>query len=134
MEVAISRDADKRGTPVQFQEQTSVPLSAQLARHILELTVAAAFRIPSFELYARTRRNASVAFARQVAMYLAHVAYGLSLTDSGALFGRDRTTAAHACSVVEDRRDDPAFDVFLDHLEYALLRLARALHTRNSCT
>jgi chromosomal replication initiation ATPase DnaA len=60
-------------------------------------------------------------------MYLAHVACGLSLTEAGALFSRDRTTAAHACGVVEDKRDDPAFDVFLDHLENAVIRLAKAL-------
>jgi hypothetical protein len=48
----------------------------------------------------------------------------LSLTDTGRLFGRDRTTVAHACCVVEDRRDDPAFDRALDLLEWAVPSLA----------
>jgi hypothetical protein len=53
-------------------------------------------------------------------MYLAHVAGGLPLTEVGRLFARDRTTVAHACAMVEDRRDDPAFDRCLGFLELAL--------------
>ena len=30
---------------------------------------------------------------------------------------RDRTTVGHACQVVEDRRDEPAFDAFVATLE-----------------
>ena len=61
-----------------------------------------------------------MALARQVAMYLAHVGCGLSLTETGRLFERDRTTVAHACGVIEDRRDDPIFDRALDLLEWAV--------------
>ena len=32
---------------------------------------------------------------------------GMSLTEVGAMFGRDRTTVAHGCFKVEYRRDDP---------------------------
>ena len=39
-------------------------------------------------------------------MYLAHVTCGLSLTEVGEVFARDRTTVAHACGRVEDLRDD----------------------------
>ena len=53
-------------------------------------------------------------------MYLAHVACGLSFTDVGLLFSRDRTTVAHACRVVEDRRDDPVFDRALELLEWVV--------------
>src|SRR5665811_1410920 len=70
------------------------------------------------------------AFARQVAMYLAHVVCGLSLTEVGALFARDRTTVAHACEVVEDRRDDPQLDGRLDQLERAVASLMDALTWR----
>ena len=59
-------------------------------------------------------------------MYLAHVAYGFTLTEVGRLFSRDRTTAAHACRLIEDKRDDPAFDVSLDSLEIALRAWAQA--------
>lgn len=95
-------------------------------REIVEQVVALAFGVPAGELRAPTRRKAQVAFARQVAMYLAHVAYGLSLTEVGTLFGRDRTTVAHACTIVEDRRDEPDFDRSLDHLEAAIGTLAKA--------
>ena len=63
--------------------------------------------------------------ARKVAMYLAHVACRLSLTDTGKLFNRDRTTVAHACAVIEDRRDDPLFDRALDLLEWAVAALTK---------
>ena len=61
-----------------------------------------------------------MAFARQVAMYLAHVTFELNLARVGFAFGRDRSTASHACQIVEDRRDDPAFDAWLDGLEDCL--------------
>ncbi len=61
-----------------------------------------------------------MASARQLAMYLAHVVGGLSLSEVGRLFGRDRTTVAHACQVVEDRRDDLTFDRAVSLLELAL--------------
>ena len=97
-----------------------------LASQIIGQAVSTVFQVPLSELQARTRRRARIAFARQVAMYLAHVACGLTLTQVGALFGRDRTTVAYACGIVEDRRDDPIFDVFLDHLEMSIVRLASA--------
>ena len=53
-------------------------------------------------------------------MYLAHTSYGLNLSEVGRLFERDRTTVAHACGVVEDRRDDPIFDRVLDVLDWGV--------------
>lgn len=71
-----------------------------------------------------TRGRSRVAFARQVAMYLAHVAFGLTLTTVGRAFGRDRTTVSHACALVEDARDDPEIDRTLELLEAIVKRLA----------
>jgi chromosomal replication initiation ATPase DnaA len=79
--------------------------------------VAATFAVPLSELRADTRRARPIAFARQSAMYLAHIAFGLSYSDVGRLFGRDRTTAAHACKLIEERRDDPVLDLVLSALE-----------------
>jgi chromosomal replication initiation ATPase DnaA len=70
-------------------------------------------------------RNRKVAFARQVGMYLAHVACGLTLTEVGRVFGRHRATVAHACAVVEDRRDAPEFDRAIAVMEFALTANAR---------
>jgi chromosomal replication initiation ATPase DnaA len=53
-------------------------------------------------------------------MYLAHVTFGLSFSEIGHLFGRDRTTVAHACRVIEDLRDDPAMDRALTIVEATL--------------
>lgn len=77
------------------------------------------FRIHSHALRSRDRA-ASVALARQIAMYLAHVAFGLSLSEVGRLFARDRTTVAHGCSVVEALRDDPELDRALTVVERAI--------------
>lgn len=89
-------------------------------RLAIELAVARVFGVEQEALARVTRGMARVALARQVAMYLAHVGCGLSMTAAGALFGRDRTTVAHACLIVEDRRDDPMFDRALDLLEWAV--------------
>lgn len=99
-------------------------------RQALEPAVAAIFDVKLSQLRATTRGSPRVAFARQVAMYLAHVVLGLSLTEVGSLFARDRTTVAHACAAIEDMRDDPTLDAQLDHLERAICSLVDALFAR----
>ncbi|MGD9925198.1 MAG: helix-turn-helix domain-containing protein [Pseudorhodoplanes sp.] len=84
--------------------------------------IEAAFDVDRNELGAATRGRGVVALARQTGMYLARVAFGMKLTDAGHLFGRDRTTASHACRLVEDRRDDPGFDALLSAIEAFALR------------
>ena len=105
----------------------------EIARNcrLMEEAVAAAFAVPAGELRASSRCTAGVAFARQSAMYLAHVAMGLSLNAVGRIFHRHRTTAAHACLLVEQRRDDPAIDRLLDMLEGVCAELARDVHMRS---
>jgi chromosomal replication initiation ATPase DnaA len=93
---------------------------ADLSREAIEEAVLRVFGVRPEDLTRLTRGRAHIALARQVAMYLAHVACGMSLTDTGRLVGRDRTTVAHACGVIEDRRDDPVFDRALDLLEWVL--------------
>jgi chromosomal replication initiation ATPase DnaA len=90
------------------------------ACRFIEALVAAASGIALGELRARHRGRATTAFARQMAMYLAHVHLGLTLSQVGRSFGRDRTTVAHACACIEDRRDDPKFERVLACLEAAL--------------
>jgi len=85
--------------------------------------VAHLFEVPVEDLQSRTRRNASAALARQVAMYVCHVSLGLSFSDVGGLFARDRTTASHACKVIELRRDERDFDEFLKRIEEAVSAL-----------
>ena len=64
-----------------------------------------------------TRGAPHAAYARQVAMYLAHVGFALSFKAIGRAFDRDRTTVSHACRVVEDSRDDVGLDHRLAALE-----------------
>ncbi len=87
-------------------------------RLLIESAVAQVFGVAHDDLDRRTRGRKKVALARQAGMYLAHVVCGLSLKDAGGLFHRDRTTAAHACQVIEDRRDDPRFDYAMQLLEW----------------
>lgn len=88
----------------------------------LQKAVAAAFGIRVRDLRAVSRGEARVALARQCAMYLAHVAWGLNFAEVGRMFGRDRTTVAHACRRIEDRRECAQFDAMLDRLEHAFAR------------
>jgi len=67
-----------------------------------------------------TRGSQYLALARQIAMYLTHVGFGMSLHRVANAFGRDRSTIAHACHLIEDRRDEREFDEFVDALENAL--------------
>lgn len=105
-------------------------LGTSRMRWAIESVVAAVFEVGAEELRAPTRGSARAAFARQVAMYLAHVGCGVSLTEVGRLFERDRTTVAHACGLIEDKRDDPDFDYRLDLLERAVSCLFDALSMR----
>ena len=86
---------------------------AQLAQQV----VAFSFGERMEDIAAPTRRTRAAALARQTAMYLSHVAFGMSLGRVATAFGRDRSTVAYACRVIEDRREDSDFDTRLDRLE-----------------
>lgn len=96
----------------------------------VEATIAAVFNVTPDALRAPTRSRAEVAFARQVAMYVMHVVFGWSLTSVGRRFGRDRTTAGHACRRIEDQRDDPVFDTTLSAIERAAAACQMAARAR----
>jgi chromosomal replication initiation ATPase DnaA len=80
--------------------------------HLYDVTVE--------ELHSATRCGPRAAFARQIAMYLMHVVYGLTIGEVAERFGRERSTASHACRRIEDMRDDPALDRLLAKLENLL--------------
>jgi hypothetical protein len=96
-------------------------IAAKLAASHYEVTLA--------DIGARTRRSHRATRARHVAMYLAHIAFGLNLAAIAVAFGRSRRMAARACALVEDARDDAAFDAALAGLEISariLLEYERA--------
>jgi chromosomal replication initiation ATPase DnaA len=88
---------------------------------------AAIAAVDPHDLIAPSRGKAVSAFARQTAMYLAHVGFQLSLTRVGRAFGRDRTTVRHGCALIEEARDDIRFDQALDAVEAAMRKFEQAL-------
>lgn len=62
--------------------------------------------------------------ARHIAMYLAYAGLGMSMTRVAIGFGRDKSTAARACRLVEDYREDPDFDTWIDQLALGLRSVA----------
>ena len=58
--------------------------------------VAGEFGVSEEEMMTERRGAKDVAFARQVAMYMAHVVFQLTHDQVGDAFRRERTTVAHA--------------------------------------
>jgi len=91
-------------------------IAARTAQEAMDIA-ARAFGVTIPEIAAKGRSRARVAYARQVAMYLCHVVGRMSLSEISIAFERDRTTVAHACHVIEDRRDSDLFDREISGLE-----------------
>lgn len=111
-----------------LNELVDCPAAREALRILIEDIVADVFGVDADLLRQPTRGRARIALARQVAMYIAHIGYGLTLTEAGMVFERDRTTVAHACAVVEMRRDDREFDegvVLLEQIIRAISGTAR---------
>jgi chromosomal replication initiation ATPase DnaA len=90
---------------------------------LAQALVAQAYGVGIEDIAAPTRRDPQTARARQVAMYLSHVVFHMSLSQVGRAFGRDRSTACYALHHVEDLRDDPETDRKIVRLE-SLVRAA----------
>ncbi|MDI7775410.1 helix-turn-helix domain-containing protein [Asticcacaulis sp. EMRT-3] len=111
------RTADKNG--MESGSSTQVHGDEERALFVMEL-VALATGVPAHQIACETRNHARAARARQIAMYLSYVAWQWPLARVGRAFGRDRTTAGHACRLIEDLRDDALFDARLERLEACL--------------
>ncbi|WP_244506361.1 helix-turn-helix domain-containing protein [Pararhizobium polonicum] len=94
-----------------------LPVAAHLRCRVVRQVTAEMVMLVGERVPLRRDRRRINCHVRQISMYVCHVVLQISLTDIGYSFGRDRTTVGHACNVVEDRRDDPAFDDFLTSLE-----------------
>lgn len=79
--------------------------------------VALEFGTPHLDIRSKNRGTNDICLARQISMYLMNVIYGISLTRIGKVFNRDRSTASHACNVIEDYREDPLLDKKIMRLE-----------------
>jgi predicted nucleic acid-binding Zn ribbon protein len=105
------------------QNSSAPPLGELYQRRVVmeAMTIASGTaKVPIAEIISKGRKRARASFARQLAMYLSHVGGKLSLGEVAIEFERDRTTVAHACHAIEDRRDCPVFDAQIDYLEVAL--------------
>ena len=83
-----------------------------------------ALMIPDEQILSADKRDHRIARARQIAMYLAHVGLGMSLARIATALDRDRSTVAYGCHKIEDFRDDPQIDEWLDGLEEQLRGVA----------
>jgi chromosomal replication initiation ATPase DnaA len=108
------------------QEAARVPSDRQRIAD-LDRLIGRTFSVKPESIRSRCRGQGRTAFARQVAIYLSHIGFGLTLTEVAALFGRDRTTVAHACRVIERKRDEPQIDATVGMLEQALGVATRAI-------
>ena len=97
--------------------------------HLAASLVAYALGLQADAIMSTVRGSPAVAHARHISMYLTYVSLGISQTRVALAFDRDRTTVAHACRTIEDRRDDRDFDDWLEQLEEGLRSMA-PLHGR----
>jgi chromosomal replication initiation ATPase DnaA len=98
--------------------------SLELCEAMLDIA-AALFNVSGRELRKPGRTSLGVARVRQIAMYVAHCALGLTMSEVGRGFGRDRTTVLHACHLIEDMRDDEDFDRIVARVERVALAALR---------
>ena len=84
--------------------------------------VSLALGISPSDILSSSRRAPAV-YGRQVAMYLLNTIFRMKHSHIGRALGRDRTTAAYACQVIEDLRDDPSVEGLLGACEASLTRL-----------
>lgn len=75
------------------------------------------------EIMAPTRHSARATLARQLTVYALSINNGWNATRVARVIGRDRTTVEHARTVIEELREDPVVDVWIDR---ACAVLARA--------
>jgi chromosomal replication initiation ATPase DnaA len=87
------------------------------ARLVMHL-VAGTLSVPVSRM-AGPSRGAREATARILSYYVTRTAFGMSLSRVAAAFRRDRSTIAHGCNRMEDKRDDPRFDRWVEALELA---------------
>ncbi len=124
----VSAFADLKGGPITvdvardaIKNELSHKPTVLSISYIQEI-VAEYYRL-SIEDFKTKKRNQSIAFPRQIAMYLARTLTDTSLPKIGEQFGgRDHTTVLHAIEKITEKiAEDPSFkkDV-IDHLENKL--------------
>ena len=107
----------RRPVRAPYDPASGIPPSHRLACRLVRQMVDEMTSLVGDRSLLRRDRRGTAGHIRQITMYVCHVALGMPMVDVGACFGRDRSTVGYACQIVEDRRDDPAFDAFLNAVE-----------------
>lgn len=105
-------------TPREWRKPMPKMIGTEVLEHVAAI-VSRQFGVERAELTAtveRERGTKHVAFVRQVFRYLLSVELEFSHPMVAASTGCDRTTVQYGNNIIEDRRDDAAFDKLLDAL------------------
>jgi chromosomal replication initiation ATPase DnaA len=104
-----------------------LPKREEWAARVVISLVACATDTEASALCGARRGLGRVSCARQICMYLLHTWFGISYKHVGEIFGRDRTTVAHACRQIEALRDRIGVDRRICRLE-SILELIAGRH------
>ena len=117
-----------KSAAVQIEVQRASPAVSSVREQawLVQATVAHVYGVALKDLCATTRCRPKAALARQIAMYLCHVEFEISVAEVARAFGRHPTTAAHAVRRIEELREDPELDRALGWLEAMLRRAGRS--------
>ena len=125
--IRLAAKSSLTGRPIdiEFTEGEMALVTPQSQRVVcvsdIQKAVCTHFRVTNAELLSKDRHR-SVAFARQVAMYLCRQRLKSSFPELGRAFGnRDHTTVMSAVRKVESlRKKDPQVDAHLEAIEREL--------------
>ena len=107
------------GEPYRVRPSAADRLRADTVVHIVAMTTG----ISALEIDSTDRSDRSVCWARRLAYYLGHIAFGWPMERVAHAFGRNRTTISVACRLVEDARSDQQLDRALAEVEAAIRRV-----------
>lgn len=122
-ESSVPGAAPRRQRNIKIRKRTPriVLASSRMLGERLSIAAAAAvFALPAAEISRTTRATARAARARQAGIFCFRHVFSASFSRAGRVFGRDRTTARHACEVTLAR-------LSVGGAESALPRLGPAL-------
>lgn len=108
-------------TKQQLKDFFSSPIQKNITIAVIQRNVAEYFGVSVQELKSK-RKTKTIAFPRQVAMYIARDITEYSTTEVGLEFGgRDHTTVMHACDRIKERmKSDPYLVGQIDSLKKAI--------------
>lgn len=94
---------------------------SQNAGELVLAIVSKDLNVSISDLKRSSRSKANICVARQVVMYLLHTSMSCSYCEVAKFLARDRTTISHGCRLIEDMRDDDAFDQKISKMEFFAL-------------